>query len=162
MEDGDQTMIINGGAGGGQIEIRDGINLLMPPDAGTMISKKNMIRNNVEETKINFFDPNAFRRDEDEEEGQAGDAVDHQILEGKIDPGEWKKEMERVYQDLDNIEKDIELSRQRGGGPASRTPATTTSARCLAQSQKNSRTTWLSSASTSSESMTTTRNQLPS
>jgi hypothetical protein len=32
-------------------------------------------------------------------------------LEGKIDPGEWKKEIERVYWELDGIEKDIELSR---------------------------------------------------
>lgn len=39
---------------------------------------------------------------------------DDQILEGKIDPIEWKKEMDRVETDLDNIEKDIELNRQRG------------------------------------------------
>jgi Intra-flagellar transport protein 57 len=35
-------------------------------------------------------------------------------LEGKIDPAEWRKEQERVYQDLDNIEKDIEINKQRG------------------------------------------------
>ena len=46
-----------------------------------------------------------------------GDQTDHQILEGRIDPGDWKKEMERVYLDLDNIEKEIELGRQRGGNP---------------------------------------------
>jgi len=40
--------------------------------------------------------------------------VDHEILEGKIDPSEWKKEIDRMYQDLDNIEKEIELSKQRG------------------------------------------------
>lgn len=64
---GDQVIMINGG--GGQIEIRDGANLLMQ---GTMISKKNRIQNNAEETKINFFDPNAFggkgaNGDDDEE-----------------------------------------------------------------------------------------------
>lgn len=37
--------------------------------------------------------------------------LDDQILEGKIDPIEWKKEIDRVYQDLDNIEKEIELNR---------------------------------------------------
>lgn len=39
---------------------------------------------------------------------------DDQILEGKIDPLEWKKELDRVYQDLDNIDKEIEISKQRG------------------------------------------------
>jgi hypothetical protein len=33
------------------------------------------------------------------------------ILEGKIDPLEWRKEMDRVEQDLENIDKDIELAR---------------------------------------------------
>ena len=86
---------------------------------GTMISKKNRIQNNAEETKINFFDPNAFGGKGaigDEEDGNLPDQVDHQILEGKIDPAEWKKEIERTYQDLDNIEKEIELNRQSGGG----------------------------------------------
>jgi hypothetical protein len=45
------------------------------------------------------------------------DQVDHQILEGKIDPGEWKREIERVYAELDGIEKEIELNKQRGGAP---------------------------------------------
>ena len=96
--------MINGG--GGQIEIRDGNNLLME---GTLITKKNRISNR-EETKINFFDPNAYEEDEEE----AAEKIDHQILEGKIDPAEWRKEIERVYIDLDNIEKEIELNRQRG------------------------------------------------
>lgn len=63
----------------------------------------------AEETKINFFDPSQyldhkdlynFEKEEDEE-----------ILEGKIDPLEWKKEMDRVEADLENIEKEIELNR---------------------------------------------------
>lgn len=37
-----------------------------------------------------------------------------QILEGKIDPLEWRKEIDRVYQDLDNIDREIELNMQRG------------------------------------------------
>lgn len=41
---------------------------------------------------------------------------DDYILEAKIDPEEWRKELDRVYIDLDNIEKEIELNRQRGTG----------------------------------------------
>ena len=37
-----------------------------------------------------------------------------QIIEGKVDPQEWKREVERVYRDLDNIERDIQLIRTRG------------------------------------------------
>lgn len=51
----EQIFVINGG--GGQIEIREGANLLMD---GTFISKKNRMTNNVEETKMNFYDPNAY------------------------------------------------------------------------------------------------------
>lgn len=84
---------------------------------GTMISKKNRIQNIAEETKINFFDPNTFERDDNEgRDPKDKDLVDHEILEGKIDPSEWKKELERMYLDLDNIEKEIELSKQRGSG----------------------------------------------
>lgn len=67
---------------------------------------------NGEETKINFFDPSQYQdmkmpyNIEKEE--------DDYILEGKIDPLEWRKEIDRVYLDLDNIDKEIELSRQRG------------------------------------------------
>ncbi len=42
-----------------------------------------------------------------------------QIIQAKIDPDEWKREVERVYQDLDNIEKDVLLIRQRGTGELS-------------------------------------------
>lgn len=73
---------------------------------GTLITKKNRISNR-EDTKINFFDPNAYEEDEEE----TAEKIDHQILEGKIDPAEWRKEIERVYIDLDNIEKEIELNR---------------------------------------------------
>ena len=69
----------------------------------------------AEETKVNFFDTTKYnddfkkniifkieKRDED------------QIIEGKIDPEEWQKEYDRVYGELDNIEKDVELNKQRG------------------------------------------------
>ena len=36
------------------------------------------------------------------------------ILEGKIDPIEWRREIDRVYGDLDGIEMEIELNKQRG------------------------------------------------
>lgn len=39
---------------------------------------------------------------------------DEQILEGKIDPKQWKLEVERVYKDLDNIERDLQLIKTRG------------------------------------------------
>jgi len=48
-------MLINGG--GGQIEIREGADNMM---SGTIITKKNHITNNGEETKTNFFDPKSF------------------------------------------------------------------------------------------------------
>jgi len=60
------VIMINGG--GGQIEIRDGADMLMPN--GTMISKKNRIQNNAEETKINFFDPNTYEDAEEKEANQ--------------------------------------------------------------------------------------------
>ena len=88
---------------------------------GTLITKKNRIQNNIEETKINFFDPKSFGGNggigiegEDEygeEQAKQTDQIDKDILEGKIDPSEWRKEMDRVYQDLDTIEKEIELNR---------------------------------------------------
>lgn len=65
---GESVIMLNGG--GGQIEIREGGNLIIDQFSnilgGTMITKKNRIQNNAEETKINFFDPN--HREEEEEE----------------------------------------------------------------------------------------------
>lgn len=60
------------------------------------MGKRNQGIGNVEETKINFFDPSQYNQnmkmpyDLEKEE-------DDFILEGKIDPLEWKKEMDRVY-----------------------------------------------------------------
>jgi hypothetical protein len=66
---------------------------------------------NVEETKINFFDPSKaedlYTIDGDENK---------EILEAKIDPLEWRREIERVEVELYNIDKEIELNKQRGVG----------------------------------------------
>lgn len=37
------------------------------------------------------------------------------ILEAAVDPLEWKQELDRVYRDLVNIEKDIEVLAKEGG-----------------------------------------------
>lgn len=39
------------------------------------------------------------------------------ILANNIDPQEWKQEVERVEFELDNIEKDLLLIKQRGASP---------------------------------------------
>ena len=57
---GDSVILLNGG--GGQIEIREGGNLLVDEFGATvrqgpLITKKNRMQNNAEETKINFFAP---------------------------------------------------------------------------------------------------------
>lgn len=62
----------------------------------------------AEETKINFYDPNKNENIQQEEEKQ--------ILETKIDPLEWKQEIDRVYRDLVNIEKEIEVLKRQGDG----------------------------------------------
>lgn len=58
------------------------------------------------DTRMNFFDPEAkdiglYDIDSKPEE--------ERILETKIDPLEWKQEIDRVYRDLVNIEKEIEV-----------------------------------------------------
>ena len=40
---------------------------------------------------------------------------DEKILETRIDPLEWKQEIDRVYTDLVNIEKEIEVTKLQGG-----------------------------------------------
>ena len=64
---GESVIMLNGG--GGQIEIREGGNLITDIYnvglSGTLITKKNRMQHRgAEETKINFFDPN-HRNDED-------------------------------------------------------------------------------------------------
>jgi len=69
-------------------------------------------RGQIEETKINFFDPSKY----EEQEALFEKPAEDQIIEAKCDPLEWKQEIDRVYLDLVNIEKDLELIKQRGGG----------------------------------------------
>ena len=68
----------------------------------------------IEETKINFFDPSKY----EEQEAMFEKPAEDQIIEAKCDPLEWKQEIDRVYTDLINIEKDMELIKtgQAGGG----------------------------------------------
>jgi len=59
-----------------------------------------------EVTKINFFNP------ESKDIGLYEIPIkpeDERILETRIDPLEWKQEIDRVYRDLVNIEKEIEV-----------------------------------------------------
>ena len=51
----------------------------------------------AEETKVNFFNPNL-------DDDQLERSEEHQIIETKIDPLEWNKEVEAVYRDLVRIE----------------------------------------------------------
>ena len=62
-----------------------------------------------DKTDMNFFDPESNKdiglydietKPEDEK-----------ILETRIDPLEWKQEIDRVYTDLVNIEKEIEVTK---------------------------------------------------
>ena len=77
------------------------------------LSKKKSISNkNLEDTKINFFDPSKYK--DIEEELVYEKKEEDQMIEGKVDPQEWRKEVERVYRDLDNIERDVQLIRTRG------------------------------------------------
>ena len=49
----------------------------------------------MEETKINFFDPSKYQDNGSLPYAMEKDEED-QILEGKIDPIEWRKELDRV------------------------------------------------------------------
>ena len=59
-----------------------------------------------EETKVNFFNPSG----KDIGLYEIGNKPEEErILETRIDPLEWKQEIDRVYRDLVNIEKEIEV-----------------------------------------------------
>jgi hypothetical protein len=92
----DSVILINGG----KIEAREIRESPSKPTGNTRIR--------IEETKMNFFDPSIYNNNK-EYEMEKGE--EDQILEGKIDPIEWMKEVDRVDQDLDNIERDVELAR---------------------------------------------------
>ena len=85
-----------------------GIGNLGPNSAKMKRSKSIAVK--AEETKMNFFDANAER-------GlyELDKAEEDLIIEAKVDPLEWNKELDRVYKDLVNIEKDIEILKNSGG-----------------------------------------------
>lgn len=65
-----------------------------------------------EDTKVNFFNP------DNKDIGlydMGSKPEDERILETRIDPLEWKQELDRVYRDLVNIEKEIEVMKNQGG-----------------------------------------------
>ena len=71
----------------------------------------------MEETKVNFYDPQGDHLAE-AATGLYNTAENHEenaILEAAVDPLEWKQELDRVYKDLVNIEKDIEVLKKEGG-----------------------------------------------
>lgn len=76
----------------------------------------------LEETKSNGFFPQTHHTKriggnhggDDSDFYEMDKPEDELILEGKIDPLDWKKEIERVENEMDNIEKDLELIRTRG------------------------------------------------
>ena len=66
----------------------------------------------VEETKINFFDPVAFGQQEPLYEKPAEEL----IIEARFDPIDWRAELDRVYTELNEIEKDNQLWLGQGNG----------------------------------------------
>ena len=103
----DSVIMINGG----QIQAREVKG--NSPDVINKAGHRSRINNiaNIEETKINFFDPTQYRDHGAGELYELEKDEEDQILEGKIDPLDWRKEIDRVYQDLDNIEREIELNK---------------------------------------------------
>ena len=73
---------------------------------------KNPKRPQVEETKINFFDPSVYSGQEAPYEKPPED----KIIEARIDAVDWRAELDRVYADLVAIEKDTQLAMGYGGG----------------------------------------------
>lgn len=67
---------------------------------------------NIEETKIGFFNPHRHQ----EQELLFEKAEENAILHAQLDPLEWRIEVDAVEKELLNIEKEIELQRQRGNG----------------------------------------------
>ena len=70
-----------------------------------------------EETKMNFFEPSAADNVE-AAIGMESEHVQENIMETAVDPLEWKQELDRVYKDLVNIEKEIEVAKREGGNYA--------------------------------------------
>lgn len=73
--------------------------------------RKRMQSANIEETKINFFDPSMYG----EQEAPYEKPVEDQIIVARFDPVDWRAELDRVYGELVSIEKDIQLVNGYGG-----------------------------------------------
>jgi hypothetical protein len=75
-------------------------------------SRQNTITGQKRETKVNFFDPKGqIGLDNEDDEPKE----EQMIIETKIDPLEWNKEMDRVYNTLDKIEQEVEILKTTGG-----------------------------------------------
>jgi len=59
----------------------------------------------IEETKIGFFNPHRYQ----EQELLFEKAEENEILHARLDPLEWRIEVDAVVKELLSIEKDIEL-----------------------------------------------------
>lgn len=88
----------------------DRTNLAGGEDQSPSKVHKNKLAANIEETKVNFFDPSKYVDDPEFQKPE-----EDQIIEAKVDAVEWRAELDRVYYDLVEIEKDLEVL-QRGGG----------------------------------------------
>ncbi len=73
--------------------------------------RKRMQSGNIEETKINFFDPSMYG----ELEAPYEKPVEDQIIVARFDPVDWRAELDRVYLDLAAIEKDTLIVNGYGG-----------------------------------------------
>ena len=73
--------------------------------------RKRMQSGNIEETKINFFDPSMYG----EQEAPYEKPVEDQIIVARFDPVDWRAELDRVYMDLAAIEKDTQIVNGYGG-----------------------------------------------
>ena len=101
--------LINGGKAGGIAKNKG------PVKQGDLGQK-------AEETKINFFDANAYDQNHLELKGKyemPEKTDENKIIEACIDPLEWKLEIDRVYKELNNLEKDIEIMIKNGGSGGS-------------------------------------------
>jgi hypothetical protein len=78
---------------------------------GSPNKRKKVQSANIEETKINFFDPSMYG----EQHAPYEKPVEDQIIVARFDPVDWRTELDRVYGELVSIEKDIQLANGMGG-----------------------------------------------
>ena len=80
-----------------------------------------LLSQHAEDTKINFFNPQQDPSSKDpllQLFEMPEKTEDDKILETRIDPLEWKQELDRVYVDLVGIEKEIEILKKQGSDQA--------------------------------------------